>query len=110
MSTRGAIALAFESLRSLAAGSIGASYTAVGDPFANIARKVIIANYTDAQLFFSLDGTNDHIVLAANKEHEFFYESKDDSYFQKSTTVSVKESGTPTTGAVYVMVMFGGKQ
>ena len=61
-----AVRLQAETLRSLAFGSIGASYTAIGTATAMPAHIIKVDNLTDAVLLFSIDGTNDHFVLPAN--------------------------------------------
>lgn len=106
-----AIRIAFEPMRSLAAGSITGSYVAIGTATANPARQFIIQNLTDAALVFSFDGTNDHIPLPANglfvdditanktMDHGFFLAT--------GTKIYVKRIGTPTTGSVYVSISYG---
>jgi len=101
-----------ETLRSLAFGSIGANYAAVGTALAEPSRILIIQNLTDAILLFSFDGTNDHLILntltsvvidiTANKT------SSNGFSIAKGTTIYVKRSGVPTTGSVYVSSFYGG--
>lgn len=96
--------------RSLAFGSIIASYTAIGNAFERPMRILNIQNLTDATLQFSFDGVNDHFVLPSggfflidittNKiEDRGFYVSK-------GTTMHVKRFGTPTVGSVYVIALY----
>ena len=58
--------VAFENVKEIAFSSIGASYTAVGSATIDHARLVRIVNQTDAQMYISLDGTNNMIRMAAN--------------------------------------------
>ena len=106
-----AVRLQAETLRSLAFGSIGAAYTAIGTATSLPAHLIQVQNLTDAVLLFSIDGVNDHFVLPAsgfilldittNKtETQGFF-------LKQGTTFYVKESGTPTTGSVYVSVFTG---
>ena len=101
----------WEPVRSLAFGSIGASYTAVGTPLAHPIRTVLIQNLTDAVVMVSFDGVNDHFPMpafgyfvwdvTANKtREEGFFLGEDD-------TLYVKEIGTPTTGSFYFSVVYG---
>lgn len=101
----------FESIRTLAHGSIGAAYSAIGTPFQHPIRQFILTNLTDAALYFSLDGVNDHLVLpqsgyfvsdiASNKtQNTGLYLAKGDKFY-------VKEIGSPSSGAVYLSVMYG---
>lgn len=101
-----------EAMRTLAHGSIGAGYTAIGVATEFASFLLIINNYTDAQLTFSLDGATDHFELAsgnsltidvtANKSHDM------DIYLPAKTTVYVKQSGAPSSGSVYVSSLYGG--
>lgn len=100
-----------DTLRSLAFGSIGASYAAVGSAFSFPASIIQLQNLTDATLLFSLDGTNDHFILVANSSLVLDVtgnHASDDTglYFPKMTTVYVKRSGTLTSGSVYVSLVY----
>lgn len=53
-------------IRSLDFGSIGILYAAVGTPLDLPASIIIFQNNTDAPVFFSLDGVNDHFFLPQN--------------------------------------------
>ena len=100
-----------ETCKTLAHGSIGAGYSAVGTALSHAARMIVIQNLTDASLYFSFDGVNDHIPLAstsylvldisANKtvESGFFMAEGDKLY--------VKQIGAPTAGNVYFTSFYG---
>jgi len=106
-----AIRLVPEPARTLAHGSIGASYMGVGTAFENPIRIIVIQNITDATLMFSFDGIDDHIPLpregfilldiTANKsiEHGF--------YIPEGARIYVKQISAPTQGAVYVTAFHG---
>lgn len=106
-----AIRLVPDTLRSLAAGSIGAAYMGIGTAFTNPIRIIFIQNLTDTALTFSFDGVNDHLVLptngfmlldvTANKTREQGY------YIAEGTRIYVKEILSPSTGNVYVSAFFG---
>lgn len=104
------IRLALEPLRSLAFGSIGASYVAIGSQFSNPIRMYHLQNLTDAKLLFSFDGTNDHLRLApggfqlidvmANQLAERgFFVGEGDQIF-------VKRDDTPTLGTVDLCLFY----
>lgn len=106
-----AVRLAPEPIRSLAAGSVVAGYTAVGSALAYPARIIIFNNLTDEDVMFSFDGTNDHVAIAgpgsfvldvcANKA------LADGLFIAQGTTFYVKRIGTPSSGSVYISVFYG---
>jgi hypothetical protein len=102
----------FENIRSLAFGSITTSYVAVGDQVDNPVRMIAIDNLSNANLLVSFDGVNDHTVVPAISGRVFDYASNrvgpEDRLEQPvNTQVYVKrEGGAPSSGSVYVTVMF----
>lgn len=106
-----AIRAYFEPLRSIAFGSIGASYTAIGNPFANPIRILFIDNTTNATLTFSFDGVSDHLVILANTPRSFDFSANKTNpegfMIAQGTTVYVKQNGTPSSGSVYVAAIYG---
>jgi hypothetical protein len=104
-------AATFDVIKSLAAASIGPTYTLIGSELFYKSRVLILTNQTDADLIFSDDGTNDKVVILSGtsfivdiatndaSEDPWFYPAKKKWY--------VKEIGTPTTGSVYVASIFG---
>jgi len=107
-----AIKLRAEAQRSLAAASVGASYTAIGTEVANIVRLMIVQNYTDALLQFSFDGVVDHFVLPSGGQLIIDVTTNDFNgqgfFISIGTLMSVKRIGTPTTGSVYVSAFYAG--
>jgi hypothetical protein len=106
-----AIKLLTEPLRSLGFAAIGAAYAGIGTALDHPARIIRIQNLTDATLFFSFDGINDHEIMIPNSfilldinsnkatEHGF--------YLSEGTRIYVKRSGVPSSGSVYVAVYYG---
>lgn len=98
-------------LRSSAFGAIGAGYTAVGTVFLHPMRIVSIKNLTNAVLLFSFDGVNDHEVVPAGAGvvWDFCTNRYGDAgaVIGVGTTIYVKESGVPTSGAAYVSCFYG---
>lgn len=104
--------LLFEPAKSLAFGSIGAAYMGVGTAFDKPIRLIILQNLTDAVIWLSFDGINDHVPLAsisyiildvtANKATDEGW------YIGEGTRVYAKRlSGVPASGAVYVSACYG---
>lgn len=108
-----AIRLRAETLRSLAYGSLGSSYTAIGSAFDNPARIIHLQNLTNVDITWSMDGTNDHGVVAsgsfillditANKSLD------QGEFIAQGTTFYAKTSGSPSSGSVYLSVFYGSR-
>jgi len=100
-----------EPLRSLAFGSIGAGYTAIGTALDNPTRIFFLQNLTDETLMFSFGGLEDHLVLSAggyllidvtaNKSMSHGF------YIAENERIYVKQVGAPSTGAVYLSTVYG---
>lgn len=101
-----------EPLRSLAFGSIGASYMGVGSAFEHPIRILKFFNLTDVSMLVSLDGVEDHDILppmgymildlTANKTREQGW------YLAEGQRVYVRYlSGAPTLGSFYVTTYYG---
>lgn len=107
-----AIRLVPETLRSAAFGAIGAGYSAVGTALANPCSIFLIQNATDESALFSLDGVNDHFFLPAGGFLLLDLTTNktlpQGAFISQGTTVYVKRGGgAPTSGAVYVSVLYG---
>jgi len=102
----------FENVRSLAYTSITTSLVAVGTPFDNPVRLICIDNFTDASLFVSFDGINDHTVVAAISGRVFDYATNrvgPEDRLEQPVNVQVfvrRQAGAPTNGSVYVTTMY----
>ena len=97
----------FEILRTLAFGSISGTYAAVGTPFANPVRLICFTNATDGDMFFSNDGTNNYLFIAAGSFKLFDLNTNrrtQDQWWtiQAGTQWYVKQSSAPSKGAVYI--------
>jgi hypothetical protein len=105
------IQLRADAQRSLAFGSIGASYAAIGSAFGFPMRIIKVDNLTDATLQFSFTGNTDHFVLPAGGfllVDVCTNEVQTQGFFiSTGTTIYVKRSGTPTSGSVYVTTFYG---
>lgn len=100
----------FEALRTLAFGSIGASYTAVGSATTGHARLINLVNSTNQDIIISLDGVTDHIRLYSGSFQLFDFSSnkvKDDGFFiPQGTIFYAKHSGVaPTSGNIWIEVI-----
>jgi len=103
-----------EPIRELGFASIVAGYTGVGTEINNPVRILRVQNLTNALLWFSYDGINNHEALAANsflllditanKSREHGY------YLAEKTRIYVKRNATPTEGSVYVTVYYGANE
>lgn len=103
--------IAIDSLRSLAAASIGAAYSLpIGTGFAKQMRIVHIVNNTDADLTLSVDTVNDNLFIPSGGF--LLYDGTTNRVenlqvwvFRQGTTFYPK--GSPTTGSIYVMALYG---
>lgn len=105
------ILLGVETVRSLAFGSIGASYAKIGTEFIEPVRILYVQNLTNALLMFSFNGLADHFPLASGA---FFVldittnKTADQGLFLAAgEQMFVKRDGTPTSGSVYVTAING---
>lgn len=102
----------FEPLRSLAFGSISGTYAGIGAPFSHPVRLIHVTNLTDADLFISFNGTDDHAVVSNNGFFLYDYSSNksDQCGFLEQASgerVYAREiDGSPTEGSVYVTVIY----
>lgn len=87
--------------RSIAAASIGASYTLVGTIFSTGVVQLFIISTLDQNVQVSLDGVADFIPIKANSQVVFDLRS-DEISIPGSYGVYVKQIGVPTTGNLYV--------
>ena len=105
------IRLRAETCRSLAFGGIGVGYTAIGTAMENPIRVFLIQNLTNATVWFSFDGVNDHFPLgataymlldiSANKTQDTGF------YMAEGDRLYVKRLDVPTSGSVYLTTFYG---
>lgn len=104
----------FDTLRSLAAGGISATYAAVGTPFTVNPRILCITNKTQGDMIFSVDNTNasGNLFVAAGNFKLFdlttnLVPGKDDSFvIAEGTQFYVKQVTAPTSGDVYIEAVY----
>ena len=101
-----------DTIRSLAFGGISGAYATVGSVTTDATRLVCITNATNGDMFFSDDGVNNKLFLAAGSFKLFdICSNRDDSngaYLLPSNMQwYVKQSTAPSKGAVYVEVLYG---
>jgi len=100
----------FEPLREVLFGGVGATYGALGKVLVNQARIVMLQNLMDTAAYFSVDGTNDHILLppegfvildlTANKVRD------DGKFLAIGTQFYVKYATAPASGSVTAAVIY----
>lgn len=100
----------FEELRSLAFGSISGSYAAVGSATTDHARLVCFTNATNADLYISLDGITNHLIVPANGFKLLDLTAnkvRDDGLFiSKETIFYTKQVSAPSSGSLWIEVMY----
>lgn len=104
--------VSFDALRSLASGSITTSYVAVGGPFVNPVRLICLTNNTDGDMFFSVDGSTNHLFIPKGAFKLFDLNTNRTNQGQWwvlpiNTQFYVKYSTAPMSGAVYIECLWG---
>lgn len=101
-----------EPIRSIAAAAILAGYSAVGTRLAHACVAIILNNLTDAQVFISMDGVNDHIILAVNQGLVLDINANK-SNMGSALNIALgtqfyakRVAGAATTGSVYISVLY----
>jgi hypothetical protein len=101
---------AFEPVREIAFGSVGASYTAVGTPIVDHARLVRIVNTMNTEMYISLDAVDDHIRMAAGSFFLIDFSAnkvRDDGLFLPIGTIFyVKQVTAPASGNLWIEVLY----
>lgn len=100
----------FDTLRSLAFGSISGTYAAVGTPFTEEARIICFTNKTAGDMILSTDPDNaaGQIFVPAGSFKLYdltanLVPGKDDSFvIAKGTQFYVKQVTAPVSGSVYI--------
>lgn len=101
----------FDTLRSLAFGSISGTYAAVGSSFQNPVRLICITNNTDGDMLFSFDGVNNHVFVPSHSFKLFDLTTnrqQNENSFEiiAGTQVYVKQSTAASSGSVYVETIY----
>lgn len=103
----------FDAVRTLAFGAIGVGYTALGSPLGNAGRMMYILNTTNASLMFSADpaAAVDHFALPSQGYIVFDIATnateQDGLYLTVGTQFWVKQISAPTSGDVYLTILYG---
>ncbi len=106
------IRVRYEPLRSIAFGDISAIYAGVGLPFANPVRILKVTNLTDANIIVSLNGVDDHDIVAANGFFLYDYSSNKANAAglleqpQGDRMYVRAEDTLPTLGNLYITVVY----
>jgi hypothetical protein len=101
-----------DTLRTLGFASIAATYTAVGPPFSYQARIICFTNTTDEDVIFSMDGSTDEIIVPAGSFKLLDITTNhrpvnmDDFCFAIGTQWYVRYTSAPTSGSVYIEVIY----
>lgn len=104
-----------DAIRTIAFGSILATYEFIGSQFEQFMRMIYVTNTTDQLLMFSFNPTSatpDHFVVPAKASVIFDLTTNKSSesgwFVQLRTHMGVKHLGVaPTEGEVYVSAFFG---
>lgn len=101
-----------DTLRTLANGSISGVYAAVGVPTSYPSRVICFTNNTDGDMYFTDDPTRDEIFVAKGAFKLFDVttnQAKVDGFFAFPARQQfyVKQSSAPSTGSVYIEVIYG---
>lgn len=96
-----------DTIRTLASGSISGTYAAVGTTLSFPTRLICFTNNTDGDMFFSEDGVNNNLFVAAGSFKLFDLNTNRLNQqqlwvFATGTQFYVKQSSAPSKGAVYI--------
>lgn len=106
-------------MRSIANGSIVATYQALGIPLGHAMRVLHFINNTDGDMFISFDANlaavpttgTDNIFIPADTFSLYDLTSDQDSTesfrYQNGTQVSIRFSSMPTIGSFYLVAIYG---
>lgn len=106
------IRVRYEPLRSIDFSDITTDYVGVGLPFENPVRILKVTNLCDKNMLVSINGLDDHDVVAANGFFLYDYSSNKANAAglleqPQGDRIYVKaEDALPTTGILYVTVVY----
>jgi hypothetical protein len=104
--------VAFEALREIAFGGIGAAYAALGPATTDYARLITIHNTSDADVYITTDLRKNEMRIAAGSARVFDWTTnkvRDDGLMERKGTVFyLKQTamGAPTQGNVWIEVIY----
>ena len=101
------LVVTIDTIRTLAFGGISGTYATVGTPFSFPVKLICFTNNTDGDMFFSEDGTNNHLFIAASSFKLFDFTTNRNALqpvwaIPKGTQFYVKQSTVASKGAVYI--------
>lgn len=101
----------FDTIRTLAFGGISGTYAVVGAPLTVLGRIIVVVNSTNGNLFLSTDGVNNMIFVPASSFREYDLSANRNRTAEEfvlpiSTQFYVKQSTAPTSGDVYIEVVY----
>lgn len=107
-----ATVMQYDTLRSLAFGSISSSYVKISVPFNQQMRHLVFTNSTDQSLLISQDGVTDNHILLPSSVYVFDITANKTRvghvFFPSQQQFYVKyETSAPTKGKVYLTTAFG---
>lgn len=98
-------------IRSLAFASIGITYLPIGTPFQHPVRILKIVNTTSSDMLVSFDGTSDNDIVPMGGFTLYDLTTNHNEtagwFFKIGTQVYIKYLVAPTSGAVYVVALYG---
>jgi len=111
MSYSNACRMQFETLRSVAFGSITNAFLPLGTPYDNPIRILKVVNDTDGLIQLSFDGVNAHDVYAPTSGGVYDFSTNraanaEEAEQPKHTQVYIKYTIAPTAGTFYVVVVY----
>ncbi len=105
------IVVAADELRSLAFGSVGMSYLALGIPFDHPMRIIKIVNTMDEDVLVSFDGILDHDYIPAGGFSLYDLTTNQNEvagwFFRNGTQVYVKVTAGASSGGVFLVAFYG---
>ena len=101
----------FDSVRSIAFGSITNTYQNLGSSFGHAMRVLHFINNTDGIMMISFDGINDNIPVVGNTFSLYDLTAQEDTNemfrYQVGSQLQIKYVTAPTTGTFYVVAVYG---
>lgn len=104
--------VAYEGIREVAAAAVGATYGAVGTATIDHTRLCRIVSTLDADVYISINGTTDHMRIAAGSFVLYDYSTnkiQNDGLFLAQETIFYvrRVAGAATTGSLWIEIIYG---
>jgi len=103
--------LRVETCRELAGASILATYTPIGTGTTRPNSIIHVQNFTNAAIWISYDGINDHFPIAAGSflllDVTTNHPTESGLFLSVGTQFYAKQLGIPSSGSVYVSLYYG---